>query len=139
MELCAKVIKHSYISNVKLVCESEFVEKLSSSELSYLTHPKRATMLSTVLHTLSMSSSTSAATFAPISSEILGKLEYIHFFCSFVIKLCHLCHLIHVIKEIWCLNTIASIASTTRNIRRYQSSQQDKVPRNRHRQQKKLL
>ena len=74
-ELCANVAKHSYISNAKLVFDSEFVEKLSPSELSYLTRPKRAAMLSTVLYTMSMSSSTSAETFAPISSEVLGKLE----------------------------------------------------------------
>ena len=70
-ELCAKVIKHNYISNVKLVFDSEFVEKLSPSELSYLTRPRRknSKMLSVVLYTLSLCSST----FTPISSKLLGR------------------------------------------------------------------
>ena len=70
-ELCAKVIKHNYISNVKLVFDSEFFEKLSPSELSYLTHPgeEQEEMLSIVLYTLSLCSST----FTPMSSKLLGR------------------------------------------------------------------
>ena len=72
-ELSALVVRHNFLSNVNAVFESEFVEKLSPSELSYLTHPERAKLLSTVLYAMSVSSSTSPATFAPISSDILGK------------------------------------------------------------------
>ena len=70
-ELCAKVIKHNYISNVNTVLESEFVVKLSPSEMSYLTRTreKHSDMLSIVLYTLSLCSST----FTPISSKLLGK------------------------------------------------------------------
>ena len=74
-ELSARVVKHNFVSNVNAVFESEFVEKLSPSELSYLTHPKRAKLLTTVLYAMSVNSSTSPATFAPISSKILGELN----------------------------------------------------------------
>ena len=69
--LCANAIKHNYISNVKLVLDSEFVEKLSPSEMSYLTHPRgeHPDMLTVVLYTLSLCSSTCTA----ISSKLLGK------------------------------------------------------------------